>query len=428
MGSPSISSVVPAFVTQGSEYDVTISGFATEWTDLAMPAFGQGLTVTRVRAASPTSLVVHVKVAPDAPPDVREVSVTEAGTTVRWRNAFTVLPRVKFTHLGTAAQLSLSVVRLEVNEPSFEFDTSVSFGRFEGVKVAATPQLGVQVLSLSSKVLDVLVLADLDAGIDAHDLEVVSREGSFAERTFRAQQVVSVTPRVSRELIDGVPENGSIDRPYQSAAFHYAPMPPDAGSLTPVVVSIASSNTAVAPKLSVLPASGQWSQARPPAVNTVLTPAPGDSFWLVAFDASGGSGFSYTVMTTPTVRGAEEEPNDDFGMARLAMLPAIVGPMSFSSLTDADWVKVNVPAPDMGKRLHVVTLPGDTGTDTVVEVFRADGTTSLGGPSSDARVHEDHFSAPIPVAGEYFVKVTMSTDVVSYDPARSRYELLVTVE
>ena len=94
MGGPSVSSVVPSAVTQGSEYDVTISGFATSWTDMAQVSFGQSIVVTRVKAASPTSLLVHIRVAADAKADVRDVTVTQGTDVVRWLSAFTVLVRV----------------------------------------------------------------------------------------------------------------------------------------------------------------------------------------------------------------------------------------------------------------------------------------------------------------------------------------------
>ena len=83
---------------------------------------------------------------------------------------------------------------------------------------------------------------------------------------------------------------------------------------------------------------------------------------------------------------------------------------------------------DVGKRFHVVTLPGDLDTDSLVEVFRPDGTTSLGGPSNDNNFHEDWFSDPIPIAGDYYVKIENSPFVSAFDPNASHYDLLVTVE
>lgn len=428
MTGPSISSVVPAAVTQGSEYDVTISGFATGWTDASTVSFGAGLTVTRVKAASPTSLLVHVRVQPDATADVRDVTVTQGDQVVRWLSAFSVLPRVKFSALGTASQVSLSVVRLEVNEPAFEFDTTTQGGLHTGVEVTTTPRLPVVVHQLSNKVLDVLVLTDLDAGTGAYDLNVVSRAGSLAERKFTATQVVTVTPLQKTELVDGIPANGMIDRPFQSATYRYQPTPPDAGLVNPVVVNITSSSTAVAPKVALLPSSGRWPSSVPYATTHVVTPLPGDFHYLVVWDASGGSGFSYTLSTAPVTRSTEEEPNDAFGQARQVSAPAVFGPAQLGSLGDVDWVKVSATAADTGKRLHVVTKPGDLDTDTVVEVFEGDGTTSFGGESDDLDLHEDHFSPVISGPGDYYVKVSLSPAVATYDPAESHYDLLITLE
>lgn len=428
MTGPSISSVVPAAVTQGSEYDVTISGFATAWTDASTVGFGAGITVTRVKAASPTSLLVHVRVAPDATPDVREVSVTQGDQTVRWVSAFSVLPRVKFSALGTASQVSLSVVRLEVNEPAFEFDTSTQNGFHTGVEVTTTPRLPVVVHQLSDKVLDVLVLTDADAGTGAYDVNVVSRAGSLAERKFTATQVVTVTPLQKTELVDGVPANGMIDRPFQSATYRYRPTPPDAGLVNPVVINLTSSNTAVAPKVALVSSSGVWPSNVPFATTHVLTPIPGDFVYLVVWEASGGSGFSYTLATVPVTRTTEEEPNEVFGQARQLSVPAVFGPAQLGSLTDVDWVKISAAAGDMGKRIHVVTKPGDLDTDTVVEVFATDGTTSFGGESNDFDFHEDHLSPVISVAGDYYVKVSMSSAVDTYDAAESHYDLVITLE
>lgn len=420
MTGASISSVAPAAVTQGSEYDVTLSGFATSWNDSAVVSFGEGITVTRTKAASPTSLLVHIRVAAAARAEVRDVQVTQGNETLRWVAAFTVLERVKFTTLGTASQMSLSVVRLEVNEPSFEFDTS-------GVTVKATPDLPVAVLHAASKAVDVVVFANADAGTGAYDLEVINLEGNIAERRFRAAQVLTVTGLQKTELIEGVPQNGSIDRPYQSATYRFEPSPPDAGTSNPLLLQIESSSTAVSPRVALVTSAGIWPSNVPFKPAHVVNVAPGDFVWAVVFDASGGSGFSYTLTATRMNRSLEEEPNDTLAQARAATLPAVIGPMQLGSLTDVDWVKVSASQADVGKRFHVITAPGDDYADPVVEVFSSDGTTSLGGKADDD-YHEDHFSTAIPAPGDYFVKVSVSPFVTSWDPADSHYELLITVE
>lgn len=421
MSGPSVSSVVPSAVTQGSEYDVTISGFATDWTDTAVVSFGQGVTVTRTKAASGTSLLVHVKVAPDAMADTRDVSVTQGMATVFWRNAFSVLPRVKFTAFGTASQMSLSVVRLEVNEPQFEFDTS---GAINAVSVFATPDFSVEVLTVSQKVLDVLVLADADAGFAAHDVTVISREGSFAERTFTAPAVFTVSPQQPRPLIEGVPENGVIDKPFQSSHWVYTPAAADGGART-VVISLDSSVTTSVPRFAVVPSSGRWDDLEDFTRSYVYSPVPGEPVNLVVFEPTGATGVSYTLAVTPIQSVVEEEPNDVPQAARQLTLPGIAVAI-LGSLTDADWFRISVSANDVGKKLRIRTRPGDALTDTIVELFQADGVTSVGGPSPDGTRHSDLTTAALPAAGDYFVRVIMSPDVVSWDPAMSHYELVVT--
>ena len=53
---------------------------------------------------------------------------------------------------------------------------------------------------------------------------------------------------------------------------------------------------------------------------------------------------------------------------------------------------------------------------------------ALGGESDDFGYHEDHLSAPIPSPGDYYVKVSVSSFVVTWNVAESHYDLLITVE
>jgi hypothetical protein len=420
MTGPSINDVVPAAVAAGSEYDVTISGFATEWTDSAVVSFGAGVTVTRVKAASGTSLLVHLKVAPDAIADTRDVSVTQSMKTVYWRNAFRVLDRVKFTAYGTASQMSLSVVQLEVNEPSFEFDTSQSFGEFNGVSVVASPDFEVRVLSVSSKVVRALVMADSDAGIGAYDLNVISREGDpFGERSFAAPQIFTVTPLEQKTLVEDVPSNGTITTPFQSDTYFFTP-----GTGT-VIATVTSSAPDVTPKLAVIDASsGRWAD-RLGYARTMRIP-PGASYYLVVWEATGAANFSYTLEAAAPAVVTEEEPNDTAPGAKAVPIPGIASG-SLSGEMDADFYKITATAADVGKRFHAITQPGDQGCDTVLEVFRTDGTTPLGAPSDDFGIHEDLLSGLIPAPGEYFVKVSWST-FSTWAAADSRYDLIVTIE
>lgn len=75
VGDPSISGITPSTVYVGREVDVTLSGFATQWADGVALDFGPGITATPIAVSSPTALLVHLVIAPDAPLHARTVKV-----------------------------------------------------------------------------------------------------------------------------------------------------------------------------------------------------------------------------------------------------------------------------------------------------------------------------------------------------------------
>ncbi|MBA3394077.1 MAG: hypothetical protein H0T89_15625 [Deltaproteobacteria bacterium] len=135
--------------------------------------------------------------------------------------------------------------------------------------------------------------------------------------------------------------------------------------------------------------------------------------YAIYFDNGGGSAYNYSVkansqMLTPA---AEAEPNNTIGNAPIASaLPFLVTGATLSSVTDADWVGIDVTPEDFGKRLRVLTAGPDPYTDTVVEIFKSNGTTTFGGPSRDSGFAENHTSPVLAEAGRYYVKVTASQD------------------
>lgn len=118
----------------------------------------------------------------------------------------------------------------------------------------------------------------------------------------------------------------------------------------------------------------------------------------------------------------EVEPNDACAQANmLSALPASLGGASLSSATDEDWYAVNVGVADIGKVLAVNTTPGDADTDTYIEVFNGNcAALNPFGTSDDANYHESFYSAPLPAAGVYYIKVTNSP---FYPYAGSAYNL-----
>lgn len=128
------------------------------------------------------------------------------------------------------------------------------------------------------------------------------------------------------------------------------------------------------------------------------------------------------AMTVPDL---EAEPNDTCAQAQEVIAPVLTGTYTLPSLTDVDWFVLSVGPNDVGKRVHVVTSPGQSNADTVVEVF--DGScaalNSLGGPSTDVNYHENWFSTPLTQSGSVYVKVRYSSIY-----AGSKYRVSVTVE
>lgn len=124
--------------------------------------------------------------------------------------------------------------------------------------------------------------------------------------------------------------------------------------------------------------------------------------------------------------GLEIDPNDTCAQAQTATAPVLFDPLTLSTQADVDWFALPADAAQVGKAVHVVTAPGQTNTNTVVEVYTGScaALTSLGGPSSDAGNHEDWLSSPLPAAGTIYVRVSYSTRAY----LGSQYNLTITYQ
>ena len=75
-----VSGVFPAEGFTGRSLRVEISGDATEWSGSPGVNFGDGVTVSNVTVASPTTLFADITIADDAAPGLHDVTVTNDGT------------------------------------------------------------------------------------------------------------------------------------------------------------------------------------------------------------------------------------------------------------------------------------------------------------------------------------------------------------
>ncbi len=408
---PSVSAVTPpgAFLERTSM--VTISGFGTAWTSSATVDFGTGITVDSSTTASPTAIVATITVASDATLGSRDVIVTEGSDSVTYSDAFTVAaPLASGTVVGTQAQGSILMGRAELVDTSKPFDTSNSFG-YLGVLADGNSYGFVQ--DASSVSLDYVAFLDVSATAGKTDIVVESGEtGSLTSS--RATAALDVTARTPVKLVSGTPTTTTASGAYASYLFEYTVPEKTLGTFT-----AKTADTGADPAFFLLPASGNFEDRM--SFSSSKSVAPG-AYYLVYFDQTGTTGYDFDVDVTEVP--SDELANDTCMTAQtVATLPASLQNLTLSDVDDEDWFKLTVGAGDVGSSFIVSTSPGDTDTDTLLEVVKDDCTSSLG-VSSDADYHETLASDPIPAAGTYYLRVRNSQ---LYGYAGSVYNLSIAV-
>jgi hypothetical protein len=234
-----------------------------------------------------------------------------------------------------------------------------------------------------------------------------------------APGAIDVAERMPDVLAEGGSVKGSVGAPLATLLYSFTPSGPGLYSITATAASQDAN-----PNVAVIPKSGRFTDLMEFSGTPTILATNTDPYYLVYWDNSGSSNYFATVKATKTVT-SDVEPNDTCGMAQPAgALPATIKNLFLSSAKDVDWISFDVMAGDEGKIVHVTTSPGDAKTDTIVEVFASNCTTSLGGPSSDADYHEELESTPVLAAGKYFVKVTNST----YGYTGKLYDLSIALE
>ncbi|WP_050433828.1 pre-peptidase C-terminal domain-containing protein [Chondromyces crocatus] len=160
-------------------------------------------------------------------------------------------------------------------------------------------------------------------------------------------------------------------------------------------------------------------------LTTMSLPSAG-TYYVRVFNSDfgfSGSGYNLSITLNPPAPGDANEPNDTCATATNAgALPVSQQNLTLPTSADQDWFAIDVPASAIGQRLFAKTSPGDANTDTVIQFFRDDCTTSFG-ESQDIDYHDHVTSALIADAGTYYVKVSNST----FGHAGAAYDLDVSV-
>ncbi len=397
-GTASVSAVVPGHAFRERKLDVTIAGNGTDWASGVKVDFGPGITVDGVEVASPTAIVASITIDVGATVGKRDVKVAD----LSYKAAFDVEAPIKLTTAGDIAQGSVFAVTAKQLDLSTPFDTTqqgdglftpISYPNIDvqGPDVAA----GVQGVTLYS--VDALILTDVTT--PTGDTLLTVNSGPTGDVTSSSNSV-SVTARTAAAFDLATPPSGNFTA-FQSKLYQITP----ASGANFVDITPTGANQLFA----VLPKSGKWSEAvisLASSKQTLITETT-EPFYLVTLSTQAGT-FGFTVVSAPAPP-KEVEPNDAFGQATpLGSLPMTLWG-KLPAVTDVDWYSFTAAAGDVGKAIHVVTKAPDAKTDTVVEVFASNGTTSLGGPSADTGYLENFTSDAIPAVGTYFVKVSYST-------------------
>ena len=422
---PSVSGITPGAAFVDRTVDVTISGFGTNWDSSTTVDFGSKVTVNSVNAASPTALVANITIDPDATLGARDVTV--GGLT--YANAFNVQSPVAFNVTGTMAQGSLAIVDAKNLDFTTPFDTTYTGDGFftpieyTNISISALPGITPSISSVERYMLSMLMFVDVDTTAGSKDLDILSGP-SGNQVHFPHPGALNVAARTPTEITAGTPADGNITEAYGSALYKFVP----AGADHIVNFEVTTTSTDAAPGIILLPSSGKFADLITYTNTGMFVADSTNPFYMIVWDNYGTPSYDFSVAVDQlAVNGfAEQEPNNDATHAQQApAFPALFKSASLANASDEDWIKVNVTAADVNKRIHVKTLPGDPRTDTVVEVLDTDGTTSLGGESDDQDYHEDWKSDPVSAAGTYYVRIFASS---YYSSSQKKYVALIQIE
>jgi hypothetical protein len=415
---PSVSAVFPNRVFLSRTADISISGFGTKWTDTAKVDFGAGVTVNSLVVASSTAIVANVSVTDSAATGVRDVTVTDGAETVTYKGAFKVESALGFKVQGSLAQGSLIAVEGTMNDPTTPLD---SFS----TEISVSDGLTAFVQGLDSYSTKLVVGVDVDAPAGAHEITVTSGFPTSYKYTY----TFNVEARTATDLQSGVDATGTIAKPFDSALFKFTP----SMGLQAVSLVTVSDNPDALPGFILVPPSGKIGEFISYNDRADFLSKTGEAYYAIYWDDTGVApqDFTLTAEEKPVTVGMEAAQNNSSAQAqKIDPLPFVLQKGSISAANDEDWFQFTATNADLSRCLHVVTYATEgvmqlKETDTLVDVLKTDGTTSLGGPSSDANYHEDFFSAPITAEGTYYVRIYASP--IDYQTTSASYDALIIV-
>jgi hypothetical protein len=424
----SISAIIPdhAFLARNGE--VTISGYATNWSSASPPTvdFGTNIKVTKTTVASPTSLIVDFTTDKTAATGRRDVNLTDTAGKTTYAKAFNVISPVAVTFQGAVAQGALALATIQVVDTSTPLDTTCApdpLGNCTYPNLALTGSAGISGQgffggTVSAFSAQAVVSIDVMAKAAAGDLDLVSGPPmGTANVDFPAPGSVTVTARKATALTSGTASTGNTANAYDSALFSFTP-----GAATTIVDFSATSTAASGnPAIALLPSSGSFATflgfgPRQTQVATAASP-----FYAIYWDNSGSTGsFSMTATGTAAAATATASANDGTkATAAVAKaLPFVLTSGNLATAAGQDWVQITATA---NQSIRVQTV-GDLVTDALVTIYQSDGTTVVGGMPFETGGPVDTGPVSLSAAGNYYVVFSQGT---VFDKTHATYTAII---
>ena len=424
---PSISAVIPDHVFVARTSEVTISGYATNWTTASKPVvdFGPNIKVTNTIVASPTSLVVDITSDNAAATGLRDVKVTDSIGTQTYAKAFNVLLPISLTIQGLTAQGSVVLATIRNLDIANPFDTTASTDPNTGAttypNLAITLPKGVTNQAFesfsagafaqgapSATEIPLLLTIDVNATAGKGDIDVRSgapaADGGVGADSidFPMPGGFDIKARMPTALTSGTAAMATIANPGDTALFSFTP-----ASSSMTIVDWTATNAGSAAQLLLLsgPTWGDGfanmiADAIPPST-TVLTSSTQPLYgeW---WDPSGSTGM-ISMTSTGTAPGSTAAASASDGTQATAVaattLPFVLTNGDLS--TGGDWVKVTLAAAQTSLRVQTI---GDVNTDALVTLLKSDGTTQVGTAETASTV--DNTFTGLTAGATYYVTFT----------------------
>jgi len=365
-----VSGVYPSSGFLGRTMRVQVSGDNTSWDSSTGLDFGPGVTVSSVSVSSPTSLSAEIVITDAAAAGLRNVTVTggDGGTL---NNAFDLQSPLQVDWRGSRAQGSIArftIHNLDFFSPFDDTCTAASlFGcsEYGNTNVEGPPGTFTVLDLVSPYTLSGTMYIDIDAM--AGDFQVLSGDPSQTPVISPLGAQLDITARTAAPITGGMVTQ-TVAAAYDS---HLYTVDANANSLT----RFSASSAGGAPTIYVLGSTGHFDDLITGGAAPNVVSEAGGTFYVIADNGDGDSGFAYTLRANPLALTAAAESdtggaNDTAATAQtLSMVPALVTGGEITADTDEDWFKFTVPSGSSGKKVQVVTEGGDPAADEDGAIF-----------------------------------------------------------